>query len=837
MPGSSSADLRIQVLGAFNVELDGVAIPESRWPRQKTKALLKVLLTRPGQAFSVDQLIDALLPNADVERAGSNIKARVSELRRVLEPGLSRGQDSQYIVNVGEGYAFKTGTSSCWLDAEVFKEQISSTSLAFAQGCWVNAAEKFENAVALYRGEFLPEDQYAEWSQASRDQLQEIYLEASGRLATCYVELGRHRQAIHCCQQVLAIAPHRESVVLQLMGCHAETGERSKALEAYDTGVRELRERLDVEPSSELRALRDRIARQTTRSELNTCDPRRIAVVPFVSVSHDPSNEFLADGMTEELIYTLSKVAGLEVIAQTTVLKYKGTRKGVAEIGRELQAGSLLEGSIQQVQDKARILVQLINVENEAHIWAEQYDRDMQDILGVQGDIARQVADALKIQLLAKEDTSLRKDEAVSRDAHNAYMKGRLFLAKDTRDACQKAIDYFEQALAIMPDYARALAGLADAHLSMVGLISAAEAYGKAKPYTQQALTLDPLCAEAHATLGRIAWLGDGDVHGAEDAFLRSIELNPNYAHAHELYAYFLQRTGRAKEACRRSEIVLSLDPLSANLILNYAASLHAASRYVEAVDQYQKALELNPTLEAAWWGLWYSLALQWDWDQAEAVTRRCVARHPDNPFAHVNLSQCVVCTGRLEEALVEMRKALAVAADPPPVSVLVQAGYSHYFGRRYDKAIGYLQQALRVIPSANHAHNTIAKCYIQQGRYDEALEELDAAERMFGGTDSTWNTQVHMDRGKIYAVRGETEKAEMELAALMGSHGKRNRRFSISLLLFALGRTEEAMDWLEAAATAHELFVIILRVLPDCDPMKSNPRFLALLKRIGLAD
>jgi TolB-like protein/two-component SAPR family response regulator/Flp pilus assembly protein TadD len=835
MPGSSSADLRIRVLGAFNVELCGVAIPESDWPRQKTKALFKVLLTTPGRIFSVDQLIDTLLPNASVERAGSNIKARVSELRRVLEPGLSRGQDSQYIVNAGEGYTFNTG-ASYWLDAEAFTKQILVAELAFEQGHWAKAAESFEEAFVLYRGEFLPEDRLAEWSQASRDQLQGIYLEASGRLAACYVELGRHRQAIHCCHRVLAIAPHRESVVLQLMGCYAETGERSKALEAYDTGVRELRERLDVDPSLELRDLRDRIAIQTSLPEVSAYDSRRIAVVPFVSIGSDSSDEFLADGMTEELIYTLSKVAGLEVIAQTTVLKYKGARKRVTEIGQELQVGSLLEGSVQRVQNRARILVQLINVENEAHIWAEQYDRDMQDILGVQGDIARQVADALKVQLLAREDTSLRKDEAVSRDAHNAYMKGRLFLAKDTRDACQKAIDYFEQALAIMPDYARALAGLADAHLSMVGLISAEEAYGKAKPYTQQALALDPLCSEAHATLGRIAWRGNGDVHGAEDAFLRSIELNPNYALAHELYAALLIHTGRAREACQRSEIALSLDPLSATLVETYAKSLHASGRLVEAVDQYQKALEIDPAMEIAWWGLWYSLAMQWDWDQAEAVTRRGVERYPDNPYAHVNLSQCIVCLGRMEEALIEIRKALAVAGDPPTLSVLVQAGYSHYFTRHYDEAVGYLHQALRVNPSANYAHNAMAKCYIQQGCYDEALKELDAAERMFDGADAFWSSQVHMDRGIICAARGETEKAETELAALMGSSGKRNRRFAISVLLYALGRTEDSMDWLEAAATAHEPFVIILGVLPECDPMKLHPRFQALLKRIGLA-
>ncbi|MCK4356882.1 tetratricopeptide repeat protein, partial [Candidatus Bipolaricaulota bacterium] len=569
------------------------------WPRRKTRSLLKVLLTAPGDVFTVDQLIDVLLPNANVEKAAANIQARVSELRRVLEPDLSRGRDSQYIVSIGEGYAFNAD-ASYWLDTEVFKEEVDRTDSAFEQGHWGQAVEGLEEAVALYRGEFLAEDRYAEWSQSPRDRLQETYIEACGRLATCYLELGRHRQAIHCCQRILAIAPHREAVIQQLMHCYAKIGERSKAIEAYDAGVRELRERLDVDPSPELRNLRDHIALQTSRPKSSAYDSHRIAVIPFVSVGPDPSNEFLSDGMTEELIYTLSKVAGLEVIAQTTVLNYKGSRKSVAEIGQELHVGSLLEGSVQQVQDRARILVQLINVENEAHLWAEQYDRDMQDVLSVQGDIARRVAAALEVQLLAKEETAIRKGEASSPKARVAYLKGRLFLAKRTHDAYLKAIAYFEEALAIEPGYARAFTGLADTYSLMVGFISASEGYEKAKSYTQQALALDSSCAEAHATLGLIAWLSEGDVHEAESEFLRAIELNPNYAQAHEWYAGLLVHTGKVKEACQQSENALLLDPLSAPLIVTYAESLHAAGRLGEAVDQYRKALDINPELESA---------------------------------------------------------------------------------------------------------------------------------------------------------------------------------------------------------------------------------------------
>jgi tetratricopeptide (TPR) repeat protein len=824
------------MLGAFEVVLDGVMIPEDAWPRRKTRSLLKVLLTAPGDVFTVDQLIDALLPNANVERAAANIQARVSELRRVLEPSLSRGQNSQYIVSVGEGYAFNAD-ASYWLDMEAFKEEVNRADSAFDQGDWAQAVEGFEEAVALYRGEFLPEDRYAEWSQSPRDQLQETYIEAYGRLATCYWELGRHRQAIRCCQRILAIAPHREGVIRQLMRCYAEVGERSKAIEAYDAGVRELRERLDVGPSPELRDLRDHIAVQTSRPESSAYDSRRIAVIPFVNVGPDPSNEFLADGMTEELIYTLSKVAGLEVIAQTTVLNYKGAQKSVAEIGQELRVGSLLEGSVQKVKDKARILVQLIDVESESHLWAEQYDRDMQDVLSVQGDIARRVAAALKVQLLAKEETAIRKGEASNPKARVAYLKGRLFLAKRTRDAYLKAIEYFEQALAIAPDYARALTGLADAYCLMVGFISASEGYEKAKIYTQQALVLDPSCAEAHATVGLIAWLNKGDVHEAESEFLRAIELNPNYALAHERYAGLLMHTGRVREACLRSENALTFDPLSATLNLTYAESLHGAGRLVEAVDQYEKALELNTALEDAWWGLWYSLAAQWDWDQAETVTSRCVERYPNNPFAHVNVAQCVMCRGRLEEGLVEIRKALDLAGNPKRTSILFHAGVSHYFGRQYDKAIEFFRQGLKRNPGLNSAHNMIAKCHIEQERYDEALEELDAAERMFGGADPFWNAHVHMDRGIIYARNGETEKAEKELEVLMRSSGRRNRRIAISGILNALGRVDEAIDWLEAAATAREPHVAALLKVPTFDRTRSHPRFQALLKRIGLTD
>ena len=746
--------------------------------------------------FTVDQLIDALLPDADPERAASNIRARVSELRGVLEPDLQRGSDSQYIKRIGEGYAF-TLDSDCWVDFAAFESRLTDAQRAADAERWEEAVELFEAALNLYRGEFLAEDRYAEWAENMRTRLRRQYLDGIGSLASCYARLDRSRDAVSCCQRALAVDPCDEGVARQLMRLLDDAGQQAQAVRVHRRLTESLRRELDVEPSQETQLLFHRISqREPVRGA--RFDPCRLAIIPFVNVGSDPESAVLADGVTEELIYALSKVSGLEVIAQTTALKYKGSHKSVAEIGRELRVGTVLEGSAQRAKHKARVLVQLIDVESEAHLWAEQYDRTMQDILSVQGDVARRVASALEVRLLPREENAIRREEAFNSRVHTAYARGRFFLAKRNREGYEKAIACFEEALAIAPAYARALTGLADAHSLMVGLIPASEGFPKAKALAEQALAIDPQCAEAHATLGYVLWMGDGNVHEAERTLLRSIELNPNYAQARAWYAGLLEHTGRLDEACRQSEEAVSLDPLSAPLILVHASSLHAARRLAEAVDQYRRVLEIDPELESAWFGLWYSHAGAWDWERAEAVTREIVAKHPHSPYAYVNLSTCVMNRGRLEEGLAAIRKALELEPEPRRAYVLFHAGMRFYYARDYDTAIDFFQQTLERNPRWNPAHLLLAKCYMYmpQPRLEQALDEIEAAERAYEGADPFWQVHVHMDRGKIYARRGETDKAEKELAILLRASGQGgNRRIAIAGVLGALERVDEAFD------------------------------------------
>jgi len=830
--GVGSRPLEIRLLGGFEVLRDGEPVPEAAWGRRKTKTLLKILLTDPGRAFTQDQLIEALFEGENPTGAVENLYGRVGDLRRVLEPDLKRGSDSRFVRRRGQGYLFDPTCAQ--IDTLAFEDALRRAE-SLAEGKDIPAAaEQYEDAVVLCRGEFLPEDRYEAWAEERRSQLQAQYLEALVALAQCHEVLGRLRQAIACCQRVLQLEPYRESVMRQLMAYQAETGQRAQALTAYNVGVRALREHLDVGPAAQTRALYERISRQA--NEETTLDPRRVAVIPFVNVGNDPANEVLSDGMTEELIYTLSKVAGLQVIAQTSVLRYKGQRRSVGEIGRELGAGSVIEGSTQKTDGKARILVQLVDVENETHLWAEQYDRDLEDILSVQGEIARRVAEALEVTLLAKEKRAIRREDAIRAEARTAYMKGRVFLAQRTKTGFEQAIACFETALGIEPDYARALAGLADTYALRVGLVSSGEDLEKARGYVERALEVDPACAEAHATRGYILEK-NGDMEGAEAELLKAIELNPNDAQAQAWYADLLTNTGRYKEACARSEVALELDPLSATVNQTYAWSLHEAGRLVEAVQQYERVVDLNPALDEAWWNLWFSLAALWDWEQVEAVTRRCVEKYPDHPFAHVNRAQSLGSLRRFEECFAELDKALALAGDPAPPQILLQLAYTHYFAGQYERAIEVMQQVLERTPTWTYIHGVIGKCYSQLGRFDEALEEFDRGECPALGADEFYNAGLHANRGRIYALRGEVEKAEAELAILMRGPGKRNRYLAMSSILFALGRTEEAMDRLEDAATAREAHLVMLAIDPCLDAMRTHPRCKALLRRMGLSD
>jgi TolB-like protein/Flp pilus assembly protein TadD len=333
-------------------------------------------------------------------------------------------------------------------------------------------------------------------------------------------------------------------------------------------------------------------------------DSKRIAVLPFVSLSPDPNDEYFADGLTEELIDRLCQMKSLEVIARTSVMNYKKKEKNASQIGRDLKTGALVEGSVRKAGNKIRVTAQLINANTEGHLWSSKYDRELEDIFAVQSDIAGQVAKALEIRLLPEERKAIQQKRTESTEAYTLYLKGRQLWNKRSKDAVNEAMECFVRASEIDPNFALAYVGIADCYSVMItwDYAPSSEIAPKQKQAALQALKLDENLAEAHTSYASALALSDWRWPEAEVEFKRAIELNPNYATAHQLYAYSVLRFARrVDEEMREVERALELDPLAPIMSLNKGQSLYLQERYDEAIECYKRVLQIEPAFFRAY--------------------------------------------------------------------------------------------------------------------------------------------------------------------------------------------------------------------------------------------
>jgi len=333
----------------------------------------------------------------------------------------------------------------------------------------------------------------------------------------------------------------------------------------------------------------------------------RVAILPLANISADPADEYFADGMTEELISSVSRTKGLRVIARTSVMRYKGSGKSIAEIGRELNVGSVLEGSVRMAGNKIRISVQFVDTSNEEPQWSHDYDREIEGILDIQSDIAHKVAEALREHVLG--DAS-RRDEARATsnpEAYINYLRGRQFWNKRTEGSLKRAIGFFEDALRIDENYAMAYTGLADSYatLALLEFMAPHEAYPKAKEAVGKALALDSQLTEAHTSLGLIRFQYDWDWKEAEREFMEAININPNYAPTHHFFADYLKVMGRFDEALTEIEKAQDLDPLSLAINTGAGHVLYLSRQYDRAIEQYKRAVDLDPgfMMTHVWFG------------------------------------------------------------------------------------------------------------------------------------------------------------------------------------------------------------------------------------------
>jgi len=327
-------------------------------------------------------------------------------------------------------------------------------------------------------------------------------------------------------------------------------------------------------------------------------NPPSIAVLPFVNLSSDPENEYFCDGLAEELLNALAKIDDLKVTARSSAFSFKDKNVEVSDIARVLNVGAILEGSVRKSGNRLRITVQLVDAASGFHLWSERYDREMEDIFGVQDEITLAVVDALKLKLLGDQKDEVLKRYTENSGAYQAYLKGRFHWHKRSLEGLNRSKDYFEYALELDPRYALAYSGLADSYavlgIAEYGILPPREAMPKAKAAALKALAIDDTLAEAQSTLAHVRAFYEWDWPGAEQDFKRAVELNPNYSLSHHWYALFLAAMGRHDEAIEAERRAQQIEPLSLIINKNVGTILYYAGQLEPSIEQYQRTIELE---------------------------------------------------------------------------------------------------------------------------------------------------------------------------------------------------------------------------------------------------
>jgi TolB-like protein/Tfp pilus assembly protein PilF len=417
-------------------------------------------------------------------------------------------------------------------------------------------------------------------------------------------------------------------------------------------------------------------------------------VLPLENLSGDPEQEYFADGLTEELITKLARISALRVLSRTTAMHYKGVRKPLPEIARELQVEGVVEGTVLRSGDRVRISAQLIHAPTDTHLWAESYERELRDVLALQSEIAQAIAREVQVKVTPEEQAHISQVRPVEPAAYEAYLKGRYYWNQRSGGGLSKGAECFQQAIEKDPGYAMAWAGLADCASSAgwFGFLSPAEGCGKGKRLALKALELDPGLAEAHCSLGWATVHYDYDFLTAEREYQRSIELNPSYATAHQWYGLLLSAVGRFEQACNEVEHAIHLDPPSAIITASLGWVYWISRQYERQFEQLNKTLELDPNFIAAYWGL---------------------------GLVHLAHS-------KFEEAIAKMQKAVEVSRGSSlPIGLL---GEAYAAADCKDQAQKVLDQLMEISKHKYVTPYIIARIYSALDNKDEAFQWLERA-------------------------------------------------------------------------------------------------------------
>jgi TolB-like protein/Flp pilus assembly protein TadD len=384
-----------------------------------------------------------------------------------------------------------------------------------------------------------------------------------------------------------------------------------------------------------------------------------VAVLPFQNLSGDPSQDYLADGITEDLVTDLAQIHALRVISRTSAWSYKGTTKKLSEIARELNVDAIVEGSVERSGDRVRITAQLISAPSDTHLWAQAYDGSMRDLLDLQSRVARTIVQQVGVNLTAQENLRIRTVHLINPEAHEAYLLGRYYWNQRTPAAITKSLDLFDKATRVDPNSAEAYAAMASAYVALLASdnFPPRQLEAKVRTAAEKAISLDDSLAEPHAALGLVKAAEEYDWAGCDKEFQKAFERDPNYAPAHHWYGYMLMYRGRAAEAYEELQKALRLDPVNPVIMVALDGPLQHMGRDREALQQVLKQLEIDPHFYYALWGMGDLYTKMGKYDDAISAYRQALRITPGNPAVIARLCYALAKEGHRSEALQLLRK------------------------------------------------------------------------------------------------------------------------------------------------------------------------------------
>ena len=419
---------------------------------------------------------------------------------------------------------------------------------------------------------------------------------------------------------------------------------------------RALAQALEKDPAQRFASAADFVAALVATDAAAVLSPtatRSIAVLPFVNASPDVENEYLSDGITDELIDALAKISGLRVSSRSSVFALKGKPLDVRAVGALLGASVVLEGTVRKAGDRLRITAQLTSTDDGRLLWSQRYDRQLVDVFTIQDEIAGTIVGTLRATMFTDLSEHVPRRYTESIQAYGFYLKGRYAWGKRTREGVEEAVRFFEQAIAADPNYAPAYAGLADSYALDVDYraIPVADSYTRAKEYARQALALDETVPSAHASLAWSLFIYDWDWDGAEREFRRAIELNPRYASAHQWFAFLLCSRGQHDTALLEAHTALELDPASVSIRRAVGWIYHYARRYDAAHDHLARAIEMDPTAVESYRILAQNFAMRGRLDEAERIFRETLLLPVAGAYTKAGLGWVLGRAGKRAEA------------------------------------------------------------------------------------------------------------------------------------------------------------------------------------------